>query len=207
MATHLSRHFEERRLAKGFKPRQLAALAGCINISKNANRIRTFEITGKVSTALFEKLIAVLEIDTATIQKLAEQDHRDFFDAWIKWVNEPITPSLSIRLMPAFYSRRFLPPDITTMVQAEEWAAAIAKETGKRCCLVWSRKISCWFDNDGVYGRTESVPGSPNCPWMKLGKSGKAFVFGDSLSSINLVDVGPAPVEVKGLSGSTEQTP
>lgn len=206
MATHLSRHFEERRLAKGLKPGQLSALAGCINISKNANRIRTFEITGKISTSLFEKLAFVLEIDRATIQKLAEQDHQEFFDAWLKWVSEPIQPSLSIRLMPAFYSRRSLPPEITTMEQAEVWAAEVAKETGKLCCLVWSRKISCWFDNDGVYGRTESIPGEENCPWLRLGKSKKAFVFGDSLSSIKTVDVGPAPVEVKGLSGSAEQT-
>lgn len=204
MATHLSRHFEERRLAKGFKPGQLSALAGCINISKNANRIRTFEITGKISTSLFERLAFVLEIDTGTIQKLAEQDHQEFFETWLKWVNEPIQPSLSIRLMPAFYSRRSLPPDITTMDQAEMWASAIAKETGKLCCLVWSRKISCWFDKDGVYGRTESVPGIPNCPWMKLGKSGKSFVFGDSLSSIKPIDVGPVPIEVKGLMESTE---
>lgn len=195
MATKLSRYFEERRIAKGLKPGQLAALAGCINISKNANRIRTFEITGKVSTTLLEKLIAVLEIDTATIQKLAEQDHQEFINAWLKWVNEPITPSLSIRLMPAFYSRRSLPPEIMTMEQAEEWAAAVAKDEGKLCCLVWSRKISCWFDNDGVYGRTDAVPGEPNCPWMRLGKSGKAFVFGDSLSSINLVKVGPSPIQ------------
>lgn len=204
MATHISRHFEERRLAKGFKPGQLAALVGYKNIPKGSNRIRAFEITGKVSTTLLEKLIAVLEIDRATIEKLAKQDHREFIDAWLKWVNEPVTPSLSIRLMPAFYSRRRLPPEITTMEQAEVWAASIAKETGKRCCLAWSRRISCWFDNDGGYGRTESVPGEPNCPWMKLGKSGKAFVFGDSFSSIKTVDVGPVPVEVKGLIGSTE---
>lgn len=205
MATHLSRHFEERRLAKNLKPGQLAALVGYKNIPKGSNRIRAFEIAGKISTSLFEKLVSVLEIDRATIEKLATLDHREFIDDWLKWVNEPITPSLSIRLMPAFYSRRSLPPDITTMEQAEEWAASIAKETGKLCCLVWSRRISFWFDNDGVFG-SEAVPGEPNCPWLKLGKSGKPFVFGDSLSSIIPIDVGPVPVEVKGLSGSTEQT-
>lgn len=205
MATNLSRYFEERRIARGLKPGQLASLVGYKNIPKGSNRIRAFEIAGKISTSLFEKLVSVLEIDRATIEKLAKQDHREFIDAWLKWVNEPITPSISIRLMPAFYARRKLPPDITTMEQAEEWAASIAKETGKRCCLVWSRRISFWFDNDGVY-RSESVPGEPNCPWLKLGKSGKPFVFGDSLSSIKPIDVGPSPVEVKGLSGSTEQT-
>lgn len=110
MATHLSRHFEERRLAKGFKPGQLAALVGYKNIPKGSNRIRAFEITGKISTSLFEKLAVVLEIDRATIEKLAKQDHQEFFDAWVRWVNEPITPSLSIRLMPAFY----FPPQLAT---------------------------------------------------------------------------------------------
>lgn len=205
MATHLSRYFEQQRLRRGLRPSQLAALIGRQNISKAGSRIRQFELTGKVAQPLFVKLASALEIDSSTIQGLAEQDRKDFIDAWLKWVCEPMTPYLAVRLIPAVYSRRRLPSEITTMEEAEVWAASVAKENGKQCCLVWSRRISCWFDKDGTLSiRSEAVPDQANCPSMKLGKSGKAFVFGDSLNSIKTIDVGPVPIDVKSLSGSAE---
>ena len=88
---------------------------------------RTFELSGNITQELFEKIGAVLEIDLATIERLVEQDRREFFQAWLEWVNEPITPHLVIRLMAAIYSDRAVPPKITTMEQAEEWAGNVAK--------------------------------------------------------------------------------
>ena len=60
--------------------------------------------------------------------------------------------------------------------EAEAWAASVAREIRKRCCLVWSRRISIWFGEDGsVVDKTEAVPGEPNCPWIKIG--GRTFLF------------------------------
>jgi hypothetical protein len=185
MSTHLSRCFEEKRLALGLKPGQLARLAGCSNVNKNGNRIRQFEITGNISQELFTKIAAVLEVDQATVARLVEQDRREFFDEWLTWVKEPIQPYLVVRLMCAIYSRRALPPGINTMEQAEQWAASIARQEKRRCCLVWSRRISCWFDEKELYARTEATPGAPNVPWMSIGN--KTFTFGPDLGSVSSV--------------------
>ncbi len=184
MSTHLSRHFEAQRLAKGLKPSQLARLAGCSNILKNGNRIRQFELTGQISQELFARIASALAVDPTTVERLVEQDRREFFDAWLKWVNEPITPYLVIRLIPAVYFRRAVPPSMTTMAEAEAWASMVAREERKRCCLVWSRRVSCWFSekDGGLYARTEAVPGESNEPRMRIG--GKAFTFGHDLSTV-----------------------
>ncbi len=187
MSTHLSRHFEEKRLARGLKPGHLAHLAGCTNIPKTGNRIRTFELSGHISQELFTKLATALEVDQATIERLVEQDRREFFEEWLQWVNEPVKPYLVIRLMAAVYSQRAMPPDITTIEQAETWAGSVAREIKKRCCLVWNRRISSWFNEEGeLTERTEAVPGKPNVPWMKVG--GKAFTFGADLVSVSQVN-------------------
>jgi hypothetical protein len=143
MSTNLSRYFQQKRLDRGLMPGHLARLAGCVNVPKNGSRIRQFELTGSIGREISEKVSAVLEIDPATIEQLIEQDRREFFQAWLAWVSEPIKPYLVIRLMAAIYSSRALPPEITTLEEAEKWASGIAGEMKKRCCLVWSRRISC----------------------------------------------------------------
>jgi hypothetical protein len=107
----------------------------------------------------------------------------------LAWVSEPIKPYLVIRLIAAVYNSRALPPEITTLEQAEKWASAVAAEIKKRCCLVWSRRISCWFSEDGTLTqRTEAVLGEPNTPWIKIGGKGPAFLFGDNLASVRRLD-------------------
>lgn len=183
MSTRLSRHFQEARLARGLKPSELARLASCENILKNGNRIRQFEMTGDISQELFDKLAAVLEIDAATVEKLVEEDRREFLKKWLEWVNQPVTPYLVERLIAAVYRKMPVPSEITMMDDAERWAAAVAAEKKRKCCLVWSRRISVWFAEDGtVYSRTEAVPGEPNAPWMKIG--GKRFLFGEGLRTV-----------------------
>lgn len=194
MSTHLSRHFEQKRLARGLRPGQLASLMGCKNPGKIGNRIRQFELSGTISQELFEKLADALEIDAGTIERLVEQDRREYFEKWLKWVNEPITPYLVERLIPAIYRRIPLPPEVTTQEEAEAWAAGVARESKRKCCLVWSRRISIWFDEAGqLVGRTEAVPGQPNVPWIKIG--GKTFNFGEDMRSLNGVDWPKKPGE------------
>ncbi len=189
MSTHLSRDFEQKRIEKGLKPGQLARFVGCANIQKNGSRIRCFELSGNIGQELFEKIAVALEIDAGTIERLVEQDRRDFFEEWLAWVNQPIQPYLVIRIIAAIYSSRVVPPEITTMDQAEHWASGVAGEIKKRCCLVWSRRISCWFGEDGsLTERNEAVPGEPNVPWIKVGGKGPAFVFGDDLGTASMVD-------------------
>jgi hypothetical protein len=167
----------------------LAGLAGCVNVQKNGGRIRAFELSGNIGQELFEKIAAVLEVDSATIERLVERDRREFYQEWLAWVNEPIKPYLVIRLMAAIYSSRAVPREITTLEEAEKWAGEVAGELKTRCCLVWSRRISCWFGEDGTLAeRTKAVPGEPNTPWVKIGGTGPAFLFGDDLRTLSKVD-------------------
>lgn len=187
MSTNLSRFFEQARLARGLKPGQVAQLCGSSNVSKVGSRIRVFELSGQISKEPFEKLVAALGIDADTIEKLVEQDRREFFEEWLQWVNQPIQRFLVVRIMSAIYSQRPLPIEINNQEEAEAWAASVAREIKKRCCLVWSRRISIWFTEDGtVVDRTEGVPGEPNVPWVRIG--GRTFLFGDDLGSTTPVD-------------------
>lgn len=91
----MSRYFEEQHLAKALNQNQLFT-----NICKNSNRIRQFELSGKISKVLFEKLVGILNIDAPTIDRLIEQDRLAFLELWLEWVNQPITPHLVQRLIP-----------------------------------------------------------------------------------------------------------
>ena len=178
MSTHLSRHFTEQRLAKGLKPGQLARLAGYENVGINGGRIRSFEMSGDISQELFQRIVTVLEIPPTTIEQLVEKDRQEYFEAWLDWVNEPIQPHLITRWMAAVYRKQVLPIEITTMEGAETWASSVARENKMRCCLVWSRKTSSWFDEKGSLSiRTEAKPGEPNSPWIKFGGKGPRFLF------------------------------
>jgi len=188
MSTHLSRFFEKHRISKSLKPGQVASLIGYTNISKGGSRIRSFEQTGSISRELFEKLAAFFEIDNGIIEQLVEEDRREFFHKWLAWVNEPIQPHLVVRLIAAVYSRRDMGPDIGTIEEAEVWAASVARESRLKCCLVWSRRLSIWFDETGsIVGRTEAVPGEVNVPWMRI-SGGKQFVLEDAPPSVKPVE-------------------
>src|SRR5262249_5292265 len=101
---------------------------------------------------------------------------------------------VGVRLIAAVYSGRAVPAEITTREEAETWASAVAGEIKKRCCLVCSRRISCWFSEDGTLTkRTEAVPGEPNTPWIKVGGKGPAFVFGDDLGTVRKLDLPQEP--------------
>ncbi|GIW78379.1 MAG: hypothetical protein KatS3mg105_0186 [Gemmatales bacterium] len=188
--THLSRYFETKRKAKQLSPGELARLAGCQNISKSGNKIRQFEMHGTINRELFEKIAAVLEVEQNVIEKLVEQDRQEQFAAWLEWVNTPIKPYLVIRLMAAVYSQRAVPSSITTQEEAEKWAAGVAVEIKRRCCLVWNRRVSIWFAEDGsLEQRTETGMGEPNMPYVQVG--GKKFLFGEGLGSAVVVDLRP----------------
>lgn len=170
MEHRLAGHFRAVRLSKGLTLGKLAGLVGYRNISKGANRIKTFEDTGGIHADLLAKLSDALGIDRETVKRLAEEDRREFVEEWNAWANEPIRPYLVVRLMAAVYNRVELPDDIETPEEAEAYAAAVCKKLHMRGCLVLSRRISVWLAADGtVESVTEAVPGKPNTPVTFIG--------------------------------------
>ncbi len=78
----------------------------------------------------------------------------------------------------AVYSSKELPEDVTTLGEAEGIAAETAREHNKKVCLVWTRRLSIWFDEQGqMTARTEASPESSNIPYMRLKGSRRSFVL------------------------------
>jgi hypothetical protein len=192
MSTHLSRHFERLRLERELRPSQLAALMGCSNHSKTGVHIKQFEITGSISQELLKKLIAALDVEDAVVGQLLATDHREYLEKWLDWVNSPIQPYLLLRIMATIYQKEPI-PEAFTQEQAEFYTSTFARKNGKKCCLIWSRRLSVWFDSDGVvYDRTEAVLGVPNTTCSRI--SSKSFHFAGDLSQAVSVDLPPREV-------------
>jgi transcriptional regulator with XRE-family HTH domain len=170
-------HFKAQRLAQSLSLGDLARLIGYKNTGKGANRIVRFEREGVIDVQLLIKLALALAIDWATVQELAEQDRQEHIEEWNKWADEPVPMRLIIKWIPAVYSERLLPVEITTPEEAEAFACDQARHFKKQTCLVLNRRRSVWIGADGVVtNRTEATPfGGPNQPWMQL--KGRRFLL------------------------------
>jgi hypothetical protein len=191
MSTHLAKHLKTLRIERGLKPGQLAALAGCTNVEKNGSRIGVFEQTGKINEELLTKLIVALEVDKELVDRLVEQDRQDWYESWLRWVDTPIEPYITLRMMAAVYRKVTFPPGIT-QEQAEQAASCESKRTKRQSCLVWSRRLTVWFDEKGeLIVRRNAVPGKNDVPYSTIG--GKPFVFSNDIPNIASVELPKEP--------------
>jgi hypothetical protein len=137
---------------------------------------------------------------------LLERDQREFLDYWTRWVNEAIQPFLVLKMIPAVYSRRNLPDNLRAIEDAEAWASSLAAAHRQKCCLVWSRRISSWFNEDGTLShRSEAVPGEPNMPYMQLPANPRRFLFGETPGTISLIECPEQPSCEDFLSNQRDQ--
>lgn len=174
----LAEHFRRKREKLGIARGELARRLGYRNIAKGARRIHLFETEGEIPKELLWQLAGVLEVDQATVERLARQDDERFLREWSAWANEPIEPYLVVRVIPAIYTHLALPPHVASVEAAENFAAEVARERRKQCCLVLSRRLSVYFDEAGdVKNRMEAVPGQPHGPYMTLAGKGRAFLW------------------------------
>jgi len=196
MATLLSTHFKDRRLTLGLRPGEVARRMGYKSIVGAANKIRRFEETGSIHAELFVKLALVLDIDQATVERIAQEDQRRFVAAWNAWADVPIRPHLVLRWIPAVYSHRDVPEKIIGDQPAmERYASALAKEIRKRVDLVISRRHSVHYDEDGSRRfEHHAQPGEVNGPFMRLKGSKKSFLFDDNLVP-HVVELPTKPID------------
>jgi hypothetical protein len=175
--SHLADHFREKRRERDLSFGDLARQVGYKNISKGGSRISTFERTGHIDDGLLSKLAAILDVDQATIDRLIALDRQEYLQEWEKWVNEPVPMIVVLRLMAAIYNQIPVPNDIKDPEEAESWAAALARRHHRKACLVVSRRLTVWFDEDGkVCDRKEQKPfEESNIPYMRIG--GRRFLL------------------------------
>jgi hypothetical protein len=178
MATILSNHFRQRRLQLGLRHGEVARLMGYKSIVGAANKIVRFEETGDVLADLFQKLAAVLGIDDATIQRLIEEDRRQYLAEWTAWANVPVEPEIVFRAIPGVFAGPPIPEHLQTTEEMEQYTQDFAKRNHKKTWLVLSRRLRIYFNENGVKSVQEAAPGECNGPWMRLGSSRKKFLFG-----------------------------
>lgn len=210
MRSRLAKHFQRTRKELGLSLPQLARLLGYQNITKGCNKIQKFEQRGEVHVDLLRKLADLLGVNEATIETLVEHDHREFVAQWNEWANEPIQPYMVVRLMPAAYLHKDLPVDVTTVDEAETFAAETARHWSKKVCLVWTRRISIWIDESGnMTGRKEALPGEANVPTMRLRGDKRTFTLQDPSNGqpfLRLIGLSRRPGSVFGKHSSLNST-
>lgn len=188
MRSHLADYFQRIRQDQGLGLAQLARLIGYKNVTKGCNKIQRFEQRGDIHGALLRKLADALGIHDDTIESLLERDRREFLALWNEWVDQPIEPHLVIRLVAAFYKTERLPEKVETLDAAEVIAAERARHWSKLVCLVWTRRLSVWFNKRGeVTCRTEATPGQPNTPYMRLKGRTRSFLLSDPETGGNIL--------------------
>ena len=179
MATNLSSFFRQRRIALGLRPGAVARLMGYKSIVGACNKLIYFEERGEIPADLLVKLAAALGIDQATVQRLIDEDRRQFLEDWNKWADQPIEPYVVIRAIPGFPITKDIPPELKTQEEMEHFAGDIAERFGKKVWLILTRRTSVYFDRSSKGSIQEAVPGQCNGPYMRLGSSEKKFLMGD----------------------------
>ncbi|MCY2927896.1 MAG: hypothetical protein NTV86_00090 [Planctomycetota bacterium] len=82
-------------------------------------------------------------------------------------------------MIPAVYKTQRLPESVTTIEQAQEHASQTARQWNRLVCLVWSRRLSVYFDEQGqVEVRAVATPDRHVAPFMRIGN--KRFLLGDA---------------------------
>jgi hypothetical protein len=178
LATNLSAYFRQRRLVLGLRPGQVARLLGYKSLVGAANKIIRFEQTGDIHSRFFRQLAALLDVDKATIKSLVEKDRRDFLQRWSEWANQPVRPHLIAEIVPGYYMIHYFSEGVTTPEEMENHAAGLAQELRQKMWLVFSRKLSVYF-NEGGRKRAvqEAAPGEPTESYRLLQQSKRWSIF------------------------------
>ncbi len=164
--SRLGDFFRNRRLGRNLTTGQLARLVSYRNLSRGANRIRSFEDGGKVAPDLLARLAEALEIEPEEVRRIAAEDYAD----WLAWADEPVRPYLVLRWTACAYQRVELKDEALEPEAAEGYAGRVARERGVMACLVLSRRLTVYFDASGrVYGRREATPEVPSQPYAGFG--------------------------------------
>ena len=152
--THLSEHFKKRRLEKGLSEKDLAKVVGYKNLFRGMRRIRTFEATGNAHSELVVNMAKALDVDQATVTRLAYEDWCE----WFKTVNQPVEPYLLRRVL--FGGGMLKIPEHRRSAQAaQKFGSDFAKKHGIEVCVVLSRRLRVWFNVDGSLKEViEEVP-------------------------------------------------
>jgi transcriptional regulator with XRE-family HTH domain len=167
--SYLGKHIKDKRVAAGLKVSKFAALIGYKNLNKGCGRVRGLENGGYFPNDEFlSKVADALNIDHETIATLIRKD----IDAYKAWEDaNPIQPHVVLRYIAAVYGQCKIPEQTRlSLDESIRFASQKAVERKLRVCLVWSRRLSIYFDREG-----QEVSRSEEQPWMAI--KGKRFLL------------------------------
>ena len=152
MTTHMARHFQKRRVEMRLSLTQVARMVGYTNTPKGYRKIDLFERTGRCHPVLFAKLMAALNIDERTQNRLAYEDYKD-------WLAAPANPPTPYLLRSPIRGCLGVPDDLKTIEDMERYAAEQAMRHGAPVTLVLDNRIRVRFAKDGSLEQvTEAMP-------------------------------------------------
>ncbi len=166
----LSQAFIEARERVGWSHRELARRAGCRNLVSQSRLIHQFEMGSAVDYRLLLKIGRVLGFTQQRIDELIAEDEARYIAEWNDWADQPENPYIVVRCFSACYVRSELPEDCHgSLAQAEAYISGFAKRINKRCCLVWSRRLSVFYAADGTMARRAvATPDNDPRPQLRI---------------------------------------
>lgn len=165
----LGRLIEQRRLAAGLRPGELALRAKLRGESPvGGNDVRDIELRGKGDITTVVRLLEALSIDDATVLAACGLDLADLRRRWDEWAAVPEPVVLSVRLVPAVWCQE-APPQGMDREATLAWATGHPKWSQCLRCIRWSRRHCTYIRPDGTSYEVRAVF-PENCPepWMAL---------------------------------------
>lgn len=171
MAVEIGELVKSVRKAKGLGRGELVRRMGYRNLNRGCRHLLAVESGEMPDREFFDKLVSALEIDPeqarAATKALADRRAAEYE----RWLDEPIQMHLVIRASPGFLMSESL-SDCADREAAMEYAASRARFFKAKTWLVFSRRESVYFDEEGN-ARPSSKPA--DAPYMQL--KGKRFLF------------------------------
>ena len=153
MSRRVGEYFKQRRLEKGLSIVQLAEAVGLTSSNKDARRIGAFEQSGRTTPDLFARLMVALDVDQATLKRLAYEDYKE----WLSSLNTPLCPYLVLRALNGGPIR--IPDYVQSVSGMELYAILLAATFQGDVGLIVTPRIKIWFTSEGeIREIIEEVP-------------------------------------------------
>lgn len=165
MENHIGKLIIQKRISKGLKRSQLAAMVGYSNISRGARKITKLERDGVFRPDFLKKLIRALEISKKEFEEAFQKEKAEFEE----WLDVPVPMRMIVRYMPAVYVSHSLPDHVKSEEAAVQYVKNFTSDKNLKACLVLNRRWSFWSERGGGVWKETTFENQVNRPFMSIG--------------------------------------
>lgn len=146
------------------------------NVSKACRKILAVEREGVADDDFLQRLAAALAISEGVVIYLNRQDRLAYLRAWQEWADQPVPIRVVMRAVPGFMVEMAVPDDVTTPVQAIDFAQAVAVRHHAKVFVILSRRESVGITESGeINGRFHTRPDTDPNPLVSVRR--QKFLF------------------------------